>query len=221
MLFYNTIRSRKDLALLVHDFGLHTREDKENRAYWRSLARTLRELKNLKVLLFRWSFTPFNPDPFAYILEGCTFQLESFTWLMPYESSLIPFLESQPFIRHLSLQWKPAHGSDSQIAPLAPSALPLLHALAGGAAVLDSILPGRKTVTHLHWTKEGGGVPRFNSIGPELSSIKVFHYDTGFGFVQFVKHLPNLEVLHWHTLSFNVIQIHFFHFLIAALGCHC
>ena len=201
-IFNATITQNPHLARLVRSFVLHTGVEFEDKEYWASLAVALRALTQLKALHFSYTYS--TEDRVSSILDGCVFELERFAWFISDGPSLLVFLESQPLIKHLSLRWEMNYDDEPQRPSLSPSALPNLRTLQGGQGVMDSILPGRPYVTHLHWVPEldDDPMPDMFRIGSALSSIRVLQYGIYFSAPEFdyvVGYLPNLEVLYWNN----------------------
>ena len=203
-MFYSTVTHNPAQARLVHGFSLFTGVIDVDTEYWKSLAAALRSFTELRTLYFWYTYS--NGVPVAYILEGCKCQLDTFNWLPFYEPSLIPFLESQSLIKHLSLRWE---DEDQEGANLSASALPNLRTLQGNQGVINAILPNRPQITHLHWVPELEDeiTPDMSRIGPALSSIRVLQYGAYFAAPEFryvVGYLANIQVLHWNNGAIEV-----------------
>jgi len=201
-IFNSLVIHNPSRAHIVRSLMVGSRVESTDTEYWQSLATTLRSLTGLKRLHF-WCANS-SAVPIMDILEGCTFQLEDFTWLPSNGPPPAAFLESQPLIKHLSLLWD-AGTQDLDKFSLSPSALPNLQTLEGSQGVINAVLPGRPRVRRLHWSsgffrKTMQDMPR---IGPALSSIRALRYTTTYAnpdFTHVVMYLANLEVLSCNSI---------------------
>ncbi|KIY52475.1 hypothetical protein FISHEDRAFT_35221 [Fistulina hepatica ATCC 64428] len=128
-------------------------------AFWRSISRILHYTPRLRHLNLQTSTNPST----SWILQGCTFQLESFTCDLAWDAPLVLFLEKQADIRDLYLA---DFAESAQTLPsLSPLACPRLTIFECPIfASVPAFVSGRP-ITHLktYWvaSHESMAIPRF------------------------------------------------------------
>lgn len=157
--------------LLTGDIGI---------AKWATVSLILRQLTNLRHLVLKPSLCDLRS-----LLDGCSFQLESFDFGGEAKLYLPIFLASQPKIRHLLVQYY--RTTD----PLPPTTLPHLRILDGPANVGISLLPNR-SVERLHWTSSSVSYLRTGAF-PSIRVLSLRHRSP-FG-IGFDLAFPNLQYL--------------------------
>ena len=203
---YRTFCHNPSLAYYVHSFYLGVNIELSVQGLWEAISTMVPMFTELKKLAC-WHALPLG-IPAATLLDGCSFQLESFLWIQDYEPFLSGFLDSQPLIQYLYLGYCPK----STRVQLSSTSLPKLRMLTGDLTILESILPWRP-VTHLHWISH----PRISSntnishIIPALASVRVLNYYGGWSplpELQLVaKHLNNVRVLLWDVRYNDEVRI--------------
>ena len=126
ILVYHTLAQSTHLARRVRSF---TTRDKHP-----ELAKALQNMTCLRSLTF-WSV-----DDYSNVLDGCTFNLDTFTGGFHYDESLLKFLQSQPSLRE-------AHFTTIFCFPalldVEPTCLPNLTRITAPYTWLPHIVPGR------------------------------------------------------------------------------
>jgi hypothetical protein len=97
------------------------------------MAKALRNMTSLRSLTL-------HSQP-SYILDGCTFKLDSFTYHRPYDKHLKKFLDSQPSLTHLEFLGNFPSGNIT--VEFEASCLPNLIRVSTWFSCLPLIIPGR------------------------------------------------------------------------------
>lgn len=221
-LFCRQILAHPRLALLVRRYHFSTEHQSKHIGMVERdateqgvqlLSRVLPMFTGLKDLKF--SFQPEGEGCPAYILDNCTFELESFEWDSDCcTEKLVPFLRKRQLygLRHLDLITWPSG--------LSPSGLwPNLMSLGGGDDTIAAVLP-RGRISQLRWHSTVSPEELKQKICPDrlLHNVRIlsFSHDltlkeqrTVFRFLGTL--FPNLQILEdvrYCTLGVSTVQVH-------------